>query len=158
MGYVVVISHEDNTVDFSNNKSLDVILQIFYKNTHIVKIIKIYFFFTLLGSVIILGTSSAKMQLLVCSVAQKCWKALEPIIKWDPVFSQMPGLVFSHLCLLLGLLTWADLCLVIQVGQGCWGKTGSSYDGDFLLNCKQKIQQSPLDWRIKKRLNVLVLK
>lgn len=38
------------------------------------------------------------MQLLVCSVAQKCWKVLGQVKKWDPVFSQLPGLTFTHLC------------------------------------------------------------
>lgn len=94
----MVISHEDNTVDFSKNKSLDVILQIFYENTHF-KDNKVGFL-TLLSSVIISGTYSAKMQLLVSSVAQRCQEALGERIKWDPVFSQLPGLIFPRLCFL----------------------------------------------------------
>jgi len=39
----MVVSHEENIVDFSKNKSLDAILQIFYENIHILATIKNFF-------------------------------------------------------------------------------------------------------------------
>lgn len=76
----MVISHEDNIADFSKNKPLDAILQIFYENKHILTTIK-NFFFTVLSSVIISGVSFDTVQLLLCLVAQRCWNALGEGIK-----------------------------------------------------------------------------
>lgn len=56
----------------------------------------------MLSPVIISGTSFDMMQLLVCSAAQRCWKALGQGIKWALVFNQLPEVTFCHLSLLFG--------------------------------------------------------
>lgn len=96
----MAVSHEENIVDFSKNKSSDAILQIFYENIHILTTIKKFFYIVELCYNF--WNVFDMMQLLACSVARRWWKVSGQGIKWDLVLSQLHELTFPRLFSLLG--------------------------------------------------------